>query len=247
MGTQLTPEQLAKRAMASTKAPRKGFGQVKYVDIALVAYDEQMRSFQPCADDDPKAQIEVKIGIESFKRDGGVYMAERKELDSSFGVNNWRDIVLVSLKKLRVNVLDLQDKWVGFEFRQRQEWDKVARSVVESRFDTFYFTNIYASEKDCYDAFSETTGFPKDGDTYDGLVPEDEEDASGQSSNGSVDDAVSRAAQTLWTISGKNKAKFLKEVEKNPLMVGAKGRWTTAQEVYDFVAGSTENSENVPF
>lgn len=217
--------ELARKAMASQAQPRRGFGQVKFVDLKYVAFDKNERAFVETDLSNPDGQTEIGIGIETFKRDGGVFLAERKAIDSSFGTNNWRDITLESLRKLKADVLDLELRWVEFEFRQTKKWDKVTRSVVETGFDTFYFIRIFPNQESCESAWVASVGGLKTDEASEN-VDEPEKNGHGDTS------AIDTAANTLYNLVGKDDDKFKTEVARNPIMMS---RFGTVEEALKFV------------
>lgn len=232
-------EAMAKRAMDSQAQPRKGFGQVKFVDLKNMVYDKQARQFLETEPDDPEGQLEITIGIETFKRDGSVFVAERKMLDSSFGVNNWRDITLASLKRIRTNVLDLENKWVAFEFRPIKRWDKELRQVVEDRFDTFWFTQVFSSREECENAHvaNMLASSPPSSSTDSGDDTADDTTAAAPATTPSQT-AIEQAVINFYKLMKNDDAKFLSEATKNPMFMKHFG---TAEKALAFV------TEDLPF
>lgn len=223
-------QELERRAMASQAQPRKGYGQVVDKRFKLVVWDASQRAFVEANPNDPNGQIEISIIVKTFKRDGTTFDAERKQIDSTFGTNNWRDITLKSLRELGASVSDLLGKWVEFEFRNTKRYNKDTRKTEETTFDTFYFTKIFQSREDCERAFSE------------GLLatapPDDAADDDSTSVQPTVNnDAVEKAAVTLFNMIRVNypdgfEEKFKAEVTRNKPMMDHFG---SADKALEFV------------
>ena len=224
--------ELAKRVMDSQVEPQKGFGQVKYVGFRSVKWDAGQ--LVDCDLGDPDSQTEIAIEVETFRRDGGVFVAKRKDMDTRYGVNNWRDIVLASLKALKVAmVLDLEDKWVSYDLRPVKKWDKASKSVIATNFTTFYFTQIFPDQEACEAAYVASTG----------VRFSESEESTGEpvETNGRPpNDAIERAATTLYNLIGDDH-KFENEVAKNPLMMK---HFRTAEAALEFVKGGMESEED---
>ena len=230
-------EELAKRAMTSQAEPQKGFGQVKYVGFRSVKWDAGQ--LVDCDLGDPDSQTEITIEVETFKRDGGVFVAKRKDMDTRFGINNWRDIVLASLKVLKVGtVLGLKDKWVGYDLRPVKKWDKESRSVITTNFTTFYFTQIFPDQEACEAAYVASTGVR--------FSESEESTGEPEATNGQPhNDAIERAVTTLYNLIG-NDERFENEVAKNPLMMK---HFKTAEAALEFVKNRQDDSDGpvLPF
>lgn len=231
---------LAKRAMESAPVPQRRFGQVRFVDLRTIKWDSN--AFIETDDDDPEGQLEIGIGIECFKKDGGTYLAEKKVIDSARGTNNWREITLASLKALRANVLDLVDengqngKWVEVEERMTKKWDQATKTVIETNFSIFYFKTIFPDQESCEASYVASIGARQPV----------ERDESAQITNGSGNHAIEDAVKMLFTISGKDHDKFLKEVGRNTHFMS---HFKTADAALEFVLNEEAEAEkpSIPF
>lgn len=223
-------QELERRAMASQAQPRKGYGQVVDKRFKLVVWDAAQRAFVEANPNDTSGQIEISIIVKTFKRDGTTFDAERKQIDSAFGTNNWRDITLKSLKELGTSVSDLLGKWVEFEFRNTKRYNKETRRAEETTFDTFYFTKIFQSREDCERAFGESLQASVSADNS-----ADDDSSSVQPTVNN--DAVEKAAVTLFNmIKAGNpdnfEEKFKTEVARNKPMMD---HFKTADKALEFV------------
>lgn len=256
----MTREELERRAMTSQAMPRIGFGLVKVCDLTAVFFDQDQRryvEFDPDKHDEARAQTAIKIVIETFKKAGGTYDAERKYIDSGGQQNAWRDITRPSIVKVGLGLSNLEGSWVRYEMKRTgRTWTSNDKETGEPKLnheETFCFTHHFTSKADCEASYAEHLGY-RDPD----------EESGGDTSNGATsanqradDEPLRRALVTLWGVAGGDEKKFLKTFNNNKALNSALGgRWTAEEAVAlargesaDATAATAANDEedDIPF
>ncbi len=227
--------------MSSAPEPKRGFGQVKFVDFATVKWDGQSRTFTTTDDDDPDGQLEVKIGIESFKADNTVYLREIKVLDSNRGTSNWREITLKSLKALGIHVLDLVDRWVEYEERLTKKWNSMTKQLEESTFTAFYFVKVFSDQEECEAAYVGSIKTRPQG------IQGSQESSDSPAAPTSNGNAFENMARMLYTINSKDHERFLEAAGRHTMLMS---HFKTADAALEFVLqGESEEKDTatLPF